>query len=219
MHPIAEIILKHDGYIWGEYVWSKIRGEEPPSNRIKCRFVSRSIFGLSETLVIPKHFIIDLNHHFKIKAIRKNSITLDNGAVIDIFIHGPGDELEFMRETDFTCNLIDYRRDGYLVRDSPSVIEYEVSPYETVVHHIKSKKLVPVNITKALQTAEKMMDDGWTSDLFCKTSNEDPCSICHESLQNHLSYTSPCGHSHHIKCIAQWVSKNKSCPLCRDDLQ
>jgi hypothetical protein len=217
MDAIAEIILKHDGYIWGEYVWSKILGESPKS--IKCRFVSKSLFGLTETLVIPKHFLIDLNHHFKIRSIRKNSITLENGVVLDIFIHGAGDEIDFMRDTDFTCNLLDYRRDGYLVRDSPSVIEYEVSPYETVVRHIKEKKLVPVNIHSALKIVKHMIDDhGWKTSDFIVSTSEEVCSICHETLKDSLCFGAPCGHNHHVKCMEAWVSKNKSCPLCRETI-
>lgn len=214
MDDIAEIILKHDGYIWGEYVWAKILGETPKS--IKCRFVSKSLFSMTETLVIPKHFLIDLNHHFKIKTIRKNSISLENGVTLDVFIHGAGDELEFMRETDFTCNLLDYRRDGYLVRDSPSVIEYEVSPYETVVRHIKDKILVPVNMASALKNATHMVEEHkWKSEDFTVSDSDEVCSICHESLKDSLCFSAPCGHTHHVNCIGTWISKNKSCPLCR----
>ena len=214
MDDIAEIILKHDGYIWGEYVWAKILGETP--NSIKCRFVSKSLFNLTETLVIPKHFLIDLNHHFKIKTIRKNSITLENGVTLDVFIHGAGDELEFMRDTDFTCNLLDYRRDGYLVRDSPSVIEYEVSPYETVVRHIKEKKLVAVNISTALKSTRYLIEDlGWKSDDFTLSESDEMCSICHEPLKEILCFNQNCGHTHHVKCMETWISKSRSCPLCR----
>ena len=213
MDSIADIILKHDGYIWGDYVWGKVRSE--PSKSIQCRFVSKSLFGLSDSLVIPKHFLIDLNQQFKIKTMHKNSITLENGKKIDIFIHSAGDELDFMRNTDFTCNLLDYRRDGYLVRDSPSVIEYEVSPYETVIRHIKEKKLVPVNIKHALEHVDEYMTSGWTSDTF--HTSDALCSICHEENPDALCYTAPCGHTHHTKCIAQWFEKNTSCPVCRDD--
>lgn len=212
MDSIAHIILKHDGYIWGEYVCAKIRGDKPKS--IQCRFVSKSLFGLSDSLVIPKHFLIDLNQNFKIKTIRKNSITLETGDTIEIFIHSAIDEMEFMRNTDFTCNLLDYRRDGYLVRDSPSVIEYEVSPYETVVTHIKEKKLVVVNIKQALQHIDEYIQNGWTSDTF--QTSVTMCSICHEDSSESLCYTAPCGHTHHTACIYQWFTKNTSCPLCRD---
>ncbi len=215
MDSIADIILKHDGYIWGEYVWCKVRSET--STSIQCRFVSKSLFGLSDSLVIPKHFLIDLNQQFRIKTIHKNSITLENGKKIDIFIHSAGDELDFMRNTDFTCNLLDYRRDGYLVRDSPSVIEYEVSPYETVISHIKEKKLVPVNIKNALHHAEQYTRNGWKSDTFKISDTSGICSICHEEMCDTVCYTAPCGHVHHTKCISQWFEKNPTCPLCRED--
>lgn len=122
---------------------------------------------------------------------------------LDVFIHSAIDELEFMRSTDYTCNLLDYRRDGYLVRDSPSVIEYDVSPYETVLLHINSKTLVPINIVSALQTARNMLDNGWVTEPGIIGPKLDPetteeCSICH------------------AKCIEQWIVKNKTCPLCRD---
>lgn len=219
MDSIAEIILKHDGYIWGEYVWSKIRGEQ--SKSIKCRFVSTSLFDITagSFQVPPKHFLIDLNHKFTIKSIRKNVITLMDGVTIDVFTHSAVDELEFMRSVDFTCNLLDYRRDGYLVRESTSSIQYEVSPYETVIQHIKKKKLVIVNAKSALQTAEEYVNRGWNADddIFI-SSSIDMCSICHDQLDTRVCFKTPCGHVHHTNCMNKWFTKNTTCPLCRENL-
>jgi hypothetical protein len=39
------------------------------------------------------------------------------------------------------------------------------------------------------------------------------CSICLEDLDQHV--TTRCGHMFHEACLAEWTSKNKTCPLCR----
>lgn len=46
----------------------------------------------------------------------------------------------------------------------------------------------------------------------------DDCSICFESIA--VSTTGcvemSCSHKYHLKCIGTWLSKNSSCPLCRN---
>ena len=44
----------------------------------------------------------------------------------------------------------------------------------------------------------------------------DECSICIESLNK--TTTLLCGHIFHSNCINQWITYNKKCPLCRDQI-
>ena len=43
----------------------------------------------------------------------------------------------------------------------------------------------------------------------------DSCSICMEELTKNTVITK-CGHVFHIDCLNKWLSKNYSCPVCRD---
>jgi hypothetical protein len=40
------------------------------------------------------------------------------------------------------------------------------------------------------------------------------CSICLEESK----YQAKCGHFFHEHCIAKWIEKNPTCPLCRCEL-
>ncbi len=42
------------------------------------------------------------------------------------------------------------------------------------------------------------------------------CAICQENGSGEIVQTD-CNHSFHINCIARWVVKDDTCPLCRKD--
>ena len=45
------------------------------------------------------------------------------------------------------------------------------------------------------------------------------CAICLGSRRNTLCRRlRTCRHCFHVKCIDQWLSKHRKCPLCRSDL-
>jgi isocitrate dehydrogenase kinase/phosphatase len=51
--------------------------------------------------------------------------------------------------------------------------------------------------------------------------NEFFCSICQEQQNQHQTFANKtliCDHTFHNRCIKKWLSKNKSCPICRFDL-
>ncbi|RZB42371.1 E3 ubiquitin-protein ligase RNF181 [Glycine soja] len=48
------------------------------------------------------------------------------------------------------------------------------------------------------------------------TQSESCCPICLEELNiNAESYTMPCHHLFHLKCIVSWLQTSHVCPLCR----
>ena len=47
-------------------------------------------------------------------------------------------------------------------------------------------------------------------------SNEE-CSICLTNTNKPICKTE-CGHYFHITCIKEWLSKNNTCPLCREKI-
>lgn len=218
MEHIADIVLKHDGYIYGEYVWSQMLNEEPTS--ISCRFVSKNIF---EPQTSPQHFLTDLNQYSKIQSIKTNKVHLENGLCVNFLCHGVLDEVEFIKRCDFTCNLLDIRRDGVLLRYIPPCIAYELSPYNTVRSHIMNKQLVPVSLLHSLDSAEKMLNRGWTSGYATCPSRSlvfvGECSICQEPVNaGDVFLQTCCHHPHHSSCISRWFENHTTCPMCREEL-
>ena len=43
------------------------------------------------------------------------------------------------------------------------------------------------------------------------------CSICLSKVNKPICKTE-CGHYFHITCIKEWLSKNNTCPLCREKI-
>lgn len=205
---MESVILKHDGYIWGPWaVWKMGGGEGPPPSTIHCRFVSKSIFGEVHGILGP--FLIDLKQNYDVVSVRGREIKMRIGVTIIVDIHGAADEMRFMEETDFTCNLIDIRRTGIHLRSVPTAVAYEVSPFDTVLKHIQEKTLVPVNVLSALKNYRNWPD--WKADFICDLPDE--CSVCQTSGRG---YITPCGHGFHVDCLAKWLEKAVTCPMCRE---
>lgn len=41
------------------------------------------------------------------------------------------------------------------------------------------------------------------------------CPICIESMAEETPVETVCGHSLHLRCLREWLSKNPTCPICR----
>jgi len=207
MEAIANTILKYDGCIWGPWAWYRLGGGQEPTV-IHARFVSRSIF-LETTL--PHQFLIDLKQNFKGISVKGRQIKIGDFTVF-VDIHAPSDELKFMEETDYTCNLVDITRTGIVLRHVPRIIMYDLNPFETVMEHIKERKLVPVCFKTAVQNYNKM--DQWSSDSFICHGDAEICGICHAEM-NACVFT-PCNHRFHVECLSKWLEKSSTCPMCRE---
>jgi len=49
--------------------------------------------------------------------------------------------------------------------------------------------------------------------------DEDTCAVCLEALEaDTLVRTLPCHHTYHSSCIAQWLTRHVTCPLCNLNL-
>lgn len=235
MDEIASIVLKHDGYIWGDYVWSKVCGSEPRS--ITCRFVFKSVFAVCDSMSIPHHFLIDLKSSFHVCGIKGDKVLLFKDGkeyTLTVRIHTPVEELAFMEATDFTVNLLDYRRDGLSLRSCPTAVSYEVSPYETVLDHIRTKTLVPINAATAVKTCDEFIKLGWSMkkegyithlfigdaadmDKYHYKSVDKECSVCQADASG-LCVRTQCRHVFHIECIREWFERHSTCPNCRENI-
>jgi hypothetical protein len=207
MDAIANTILKYDGCIWGPWVHYKIGGGPEPK-MIHCRFVTRNIF--IETMSLPHQFLIDLKQNFKVISVKGREIKIGDFTIV-VDIHGPADELKFMEEVDFTCNLIDISRSGIGLRTIPKAIAYEVNPFETVVEHIKERVLVPLHLKSALL---HFKTTDWKCDNIGKIDTNDVCGICQGEIETGVRTL--CNHDYHIECLLKWLDRSSTCPMCRD---
>ena len=46
-------------------------------------------------------------------------------------------------------------------------------------------------------------------------SVKEDCIICFDQYPKETGKTLECGHTFHPKCIDQWISEHKTCPICR----
>lgn len=221
MEDIASIILKYDGYIWGSWTWYKVGGHEMPTT-IRCRFVSKSLFTPPD---FPVQFLIDLKQNFTFLGVKNGVIKLkrdDKEYCVLFSLNSPATELAFIDNVDFSCNLLDLRRDGFYLRGIPGNLALEMSPYETVVNHIKTKTLYLCS-PKGIKTAGDYLKFGWKCQdkpnelTIMKYSSDEDCSICHAKLSNTCLKTR-CGHIFHQGCISKWTDTGITCPMCRDPL-
>ena len=51
-----------------------------------------------------------------------------------------------------------------------------------------------------------------------ETVVDEDCAICQESVEDGTRIRH-CGHCFHTQCIAQWLSVNTRCPVCRHDVR
>ena len=44
------------------------------------------------------------------------------------------------------------------------------------------------------------------------------CTICRENMCNSEIFWLPCSHAYHLPCVAPWLKKSGTCPLCRSKI-
>lgn len=236
MDELARIILKHDGIIWGEYVWSMF--SDHVTTHMNARFVSLNIFNENSC---PKAFLMDLNTRFKIMKIKSNDVFLyDDDSkqeiTLTLQLNNAVDEMAFIEGTDYTCNCIDYSRSGIALRKIPACLNLSDSPYDDVISHIETKTLKIVNVKPALKTYPYMAKLGWSMtddfvrDVYIgpsefaivkhfKTVDISDCAICKNDIEaGQTCVRTACLHAFHLECIDQWYSKSPTCPMCRDPI-
>lgn len=227
------MILKNDGYIWGPWVWHKIGGHQEPDT-IKCRFVLKSIFFIPDMVSIPNNFFIDIKEKFEIISVKNGKMKLykDREYYVEVYLHTPAEEIKFMETTDFSCNLVDVRRDGMYLRSVPRSIAFYTSPFNKVVDDIRTKNLV-ITSANGIIGSLAMLKDGWSmkskgiiSDTYVADASQikeyhykdidNECSICHQKLKK-MCVRTKCAHVFHHECISNWLD-NGTCPMCRDPI-
>lgn len=218
MDEIADIVLKHDGIIWGPYVWSLLNGTA--TKKMMVRFIDKNVFNFSSVIDIPTKFMTDINENFTIKSFKDDVIVLDNGIEIFISVHNHIREIEFITTIDFTCNLLDYNRSGFHIRNIPECLEFCSSPYRHVKDHITNKELVPVNSVQAIKRYG--LYPSWKPKKMSlninihKHDSDETCGICHYKFSD-MCVTLRCSHIFHLECLSKWVD-NGTCPMCRDQI-
>jgi hypothetical protein len=220
MDEVASIVLKHDGIIWGPYVWSMLNGTS--TNKMKVRFIDKNIFNFGAVFEISKQFMVDLNEKFKIYSFTNEHILLGNGIELEIMMNNPVREMDFIATIDYTCNLVDYTRSGFFLRSIPGKLSFYSSPYQEVISHIKKKELVPVHGIYSILNFEDYPDWKFKKTIMsvdiCKYNGNDQCSICQTQMTDKNTCVKlDCSHTFHLSCMCKWAEKG-TCPLCRKQI-
>ncbi|KAF9116684.1 hypothetical protein BGX27_000066 [Mortierella sp. AM989] len=86
-------------------------------------------------------------------------------------------------------------------------------------------RVVPTSISSGLsRTATKPMIDklgsaSMTEGMFGGDPEEAICAIClGEYTPDEIIRFLPCRHHFHLECVDQWLFTDKSCPLCKHDI-
>ena len=107
------------------------------------------------------------------------------------------------------------------------------SAYIRHLHRIRNREHSPPNRRNAinfnLQTNIEFNTGLSVYDLFNKShiflTETFNCSICYENENEnrnmfnlHIIRKLNCNHEFHINCIEKWLSKESTCPICRNNL-
>lgn len=237
MDDIARIVHKHDGIIWGEYVWSKFNNDIVPTV-MNVRFLNLNIFG---DLSWPKQFLMDMYDQFDVVKITSTSLYVYRDGVeyqVDVCVNNALMELTFSDEVDFTVNLLDYTRAGFCLRKISGHLLVEPQPYCEVVDHIRNKILRIVNVSPALTNVKHYLSRGWTMDksgdivpdLYISKRRDihknhyrdvygGECSICKTEINEEaICARTQCMHVFHVDCLRSWYAKSPTCPMCREKI-
>nr|GME01466.1 E3 ubiquitin-protein ligase At4g11680-like [Ipomoea batatas] len=94
--------------------------------------------------------------------------------------------------------------DGEMILNDDTAVarDYYEEPFASTGHGMSQQEI-------SMLKTERLSDD----------DNEDGecCSICLEGFMRGMVITKlpPCSHRFHNACIAQWLHKNPTCPICR----
>lgn len=95
--------------------------------------------------------------------------------------------------------------------------QYQQENYETLLN--LAEQIGEVK-PKGLSRAEIDQLPSYRTTLESKKSNGDSrCVIClMEFEEKQLVRVLPCTHEYHTKCIDKWLKSNRSCPICRSEV-
>lgn len=82
---------------------------------------------------------------------------------------------------------------------------------------IANPNLSITDIEQLRNKIEKVVSD---RDMSNERFVEDPCPICLETFQLEETYIPlKCNHNYHSACLSNWLDKNSSCPMCKDEVR
>ncbi|KAK8591611.1 hypothetical protein V6N13_031650 [Hibiscus sabdariffa] len=104
---------------------------------------------------------------------------------------------------------------------SPAVLkayQWQMNSLESTYREISD--IYDVNGGKGLSRSciQKLPMHKFPSVEMIKSREESSCSICIQGLkEGEMTRNLPrCGHMFHLKCIDEWLSRQGTCPMCRE---
>ncbi|KAI1310267.1 hypothetical protein EDD11_003767 [Mortierella claussenii] len=102
-----------------------------------------------------------------------------------------------------------------------SMIGFYFMPYSSLI----LARILPSSLSSGLsRTATKPMIDKlgsipMTEGMFAADPEEATCAIClGDYAPDETIRILPCQHHFHLECVDQWLITDKSCPLCKHDI-
>lgn len=230
IEEIVQIILKCDGFIFGDYVRDSYVLQQDSKKMDVCMSPDKkNIFKQMLLEIARVEDFIDLNpdkvnncvdvHRHMHVGVYSLSLSSKNGDECDlklniIFLHWSSDA-HMTLDCKYTCNLLMKDRLGVRLRYIPDCLEHEVDPYDIVINQIHEKELMLCSIIPQEH-----------KDPRCKCQFEYKMSTlegAHKEVENgwKMHVPSKCTHSFSLHNVNEYLEEcgaNELCAVCHEHL-
>ncbi|KAG7389895.1 hypothetical protein PHYBOEH_007200 [Phytophthora boehmeriae] len=98
------------------------------------------------------------------------------------------------------------QRTRHLVEDFLDIPSQRAAAVDRVIHHVN----VAPSSTSPENPCHQVGQDGSNA-----TDDSSECTICSGDLADDQTLRLPCGHSYHSECVHVWLNLQRTCPVCR----
>jgi mRNA-degrading endonuclease HigB of HigAB toxin-antitoxin module len=231
---LTKYVFAFNGNFFGEYCYKWVLKQIIPTTI--CIYIEFSF-----TIPLVKLLIHDIDIILDNKEWGYTGSVNINGSNIRINIIGY--LYRVLEYTSYTMNLLTYTSNGITVERAPESMDFDISPYKTILDHIQNKHIydiskLPVNHKQRIYGLFDLIDylsNGWIihpdqitayvarnklykyNETTLNISDDKNCMVCKSDFETDqiLLKSNNCNHVCHAACIIKWF--NTSVPLPKQD--